>query len=207
MEPTKKELLLATEKIFEDSLEVKQALCRTAKEIIVEMAVTVGRAFLSKHRLFLFGNGGSAADAQHLAAEFVNRFQIERPPLPAMALTVDSSILTSIANDYDFEEIFSKQLRALAGPGDVVLALSTSGRSKNVLRALRWARENGIGALGFGGASETEMDRYCDLVVHVPSKITARVQECHILIGHIICAHVDDMILAAGAEITPATQK
>ena len=198
-EQTKKELLLATERIFQESIEAKQALCRTAKETIVEMAGIVGRAFLFKHRLFLFGNGGSAADAQHLAAEFVNRFQVERPPLPAIALTVDTSILTSIANDYDFDQVFAKQLRALAGPGDVVLALSTSGRSANVLRASRWARENGIVTIGLGGFSETEMDLYCDLIVHVPSKITARVQECHITIGHIICAHVDEMILAARA--------
>lgn len=198
MNPTKKELLLATERMFQESIEAKQALCRTAKDNIVEMAAIVGRAFLSSHRLFLFGNGGSAADAQHLAAEFVNRFQVERPPLPAMALTVDTSILTSIANDYDFDEVFAKQLRALAAPGDVVLGLSTSGRSANVLRALKWARENGIVTIGLGGFSETEMDLYCDLIVHVPSKITARVQECHITIGHIICAHVEDMILAAG---------
>ncbi|MDA8305920.1 MAG: SIS domain-containing protein [Deltaproteobacteria bacterium] len=198
MGPTKKELLLATERIFQESIEIKQSLCSTAKEKIVEIAGLVSRAFLSKHRLFICGNGGSAADAQHLAAEFVNRFQIERPPLPAMALTVDTSILTSIANDYDFDEIFEKQLRALAGPGDVVLGLSTSGRSGNVLRALKWARENGIVTIGLGGFARTEMDLYCDLIVHVPSTITARVQECHIMIGHIICAHVDDMIIAGG---------
>ncbi|MDR3555681.1 MAG: SIS domain-containing protein [Syntrophobacteraceae bacterium] len=200
MQPTKKQLLLATERIFEESIEAKQALCRTEKDNIVQISLVVGRAFLSKHRLFLFGNGGSAADAQHLAAEFVNRFQVERVPLPAMALTVDASIVTSIANDYDFDQIFEKQLRALACPGDVVLGLSTSGGSRNVLKALKWARENAMVTIGLAGRAQTEMDLYCDLIVHVPSKITARVQECHITIGHIICAHVDDMVLAAGSR-------
>ena len=190
----KEEFLLATERMFQESIQAKQALCSTAKETILEMAVVVSRAFLEKHRLFLFGNGGSAADAQHLAAEFVNRFEIDRPPLPAIALTVDTSILTSIANDYDFGDIFVKQLRALAQSGDVALAISTSGRSSNVIRALKWARENGVLTIGLGGSSETEMDLYCDIILHVPSPVTARVQECHITVGHIICAHVDEMI-------------
>ena len=199
MEPIEKEeLLLATERMFQESIQAKQALCDTAKETIVKMAELLGRAFLAKHRLFIFGNGGSAADAQHLAAEFVNRFQIERPPLPAIALTVDTSILTSIANDYDFDDIFAKQLWALAQPGDVALAISTSGRSRNVIRAVKWARENGVLTMGLGGSSETEMDLYCDIILHVPSPVTARVQECHITVGHIICAHVDEMIFGRG---------
>jgi len=199
MEPIEKEeLLLATERMFQESIQAKQALCDTAKETIVKMAELLGRAFLAKHRLFIFGNGGSAADAQHLAAEFVNRFQIERPPLPAIALTVDTSILTSIANDYDFDDIFAKQLWALAQPGDVALAISTSGRSRNVIRAVKWARENGVLTMGLGGSSETEMDLYCDIILHVPSLVTARVQECHITVGHIICAHVDEMIFGRG---------
>jgi D-sedoheptulose 7-phosphate isomerase len=190
----KEELLVATERMFQESIEAKQALCATAKQTIVQMAALVSRAFLAKHRLFLFGNGGSAADAQHLAAEFVNRFQIERPPLPAIALTVDSSVLTSIANDYDFEDVFAKQLRALAVPGDVALGISTSGRSRNVIAALKWARENEVLTIGLSGHSQTEMDLYCDLILHVPSSVTARVQESHITVGHIICAHVEEMI-------------
>ena len=194
----KEEFLLATERMFQESIQAKQDLCNMAKETIWEMAGLLSRAFLAKHRLFLFGNGGSAADAQHLAAEFVNSFQIERPALPAMALTVDTSILTSIANDYDFDDIFAKQLRALAQPGDVALAISTSGRSRNVIRAVKWARENGVLTIGLGGSSETEMDLYCDIILHVPSLVTARVQECHITVGHIICAHVDKMIFGGG---------
>ena len=199
MEPIEKEkLLLATERMFQESIQAKQALCGMAKETILEMADLLSRAFLAKHRLFLFGNGGSAADAQHLAAEFVNRFQIERPPLPAMALTVDTSILTSIANDYDFDDIFAKQLRALAQPGDVALAISTSGRSSNVISAAKWARANSVVTIGLGGSSETEMDLYCDIILHVPSPVTARVQECHITVGHIICAHVEEMLFGRG---------
>jgi D-sedoheptulose 7-phosphate isomerase len=190
----KQEFLLATERMFQECIEAKQALCRTAKETIIAMAGLISRAFLANHRIFLFGNGGSAADAQHLAAEFVNRFQMERPPLPAMALTVDTSVLTSIANDYDFDDIFAKQLRALAQPGDVALGISTSGRSGNVTEALKWARENGIATIGLGGHSETEMDLFCDIILHVPSPVTARVQECHITVGHIICAHVEKMV-------------
>ncbi|MFZ0945167.1 MAG: D-sedoheptulose 7-phosphate isomerase [Syntrophobacteraceae bacterium] len=199
MEPIEKEeFLLATERMFQESIQAKQALCDMAKETIVEMADLLSRAFLAKHRLFIFGNGGSAADAQHLAAEFVNRFQIERPPLPAIALTVDTSILTSIANDYDFDDIFAKQLRALAQPGDVALAISTSGRSSNVISAAKWARANSVVTIGLGGSSETEMDLYCDIILHVPSPVTARVQECHITVGHIICAHVEEMLFGRG---------
>ncbi len=194
----KEEFLLATERMLQESIQAKQALCSVAKETILEMAGLVSRAFLAKHRLFLFGNGGSAADAQHLAAEFVNRFQIERPPLPALALTVDTSILTSIANDCDFDHIFSKQLQALAQPGDVAFGISTSGRSRNVIRALEWARDGGVLTIGLSGSSETEMDLYCDIILHVPSTVTARVQECHITVGHIICAHVEEMIFGRG---------
>lgn len=195
MDPIKKnEFLLATERMFQESIETKQALCLEAKDTIVEISEAVSRAFADGHRIFLFGNGGSAADAQHLAAEFVNRFQMERPPLPAIALTVDTSILTSISNDYEFDDIFAKQLRALARPGDVAIGLSTSGRSGNVIRAFKWARENRVITIGFAGAAGTEMDRYCDVILHVPSPVTARVQECHITVGHIVCAHVDEMI-------------
>jgi D-sedoheptulose 7-phosphate isomerase len=193
-EMTNDQLSFAVEKMFEESIRVKEELCSRAKGTVVEMAELVSRAFLAKHRLFIFGNGGSAADAQHLAAEFVNRFQIERPPLPAMALTVDTSILTSIANDYNFDDVFLKQLLALAQPGDIALGISTSGRSSNVIKALHWARENGVLTMGLGGLAETEMDLCCDIIIHVPSPVTARVQECHIIIGHVICALVDEII-------------
>ena len=150
---------------------VKESLCRMGFGLILDMAEVLAAAFRGAHRLFLFGNGGSAADAQHIAAEFINRFQIERRPLPALALTVDSSVLTSISNDYQFEDIFLKQLQALGQAGDVALGISTSGRSPNVLKALKWARENGLHTVGWAGAEETEMDIYCDLILHIPSPV------------------------------------
>lgn len=195
------QFLITAEEIFHESIQVKDELSKKASGIIIDMAEMVSQAFRGAHRLFLFGNGGSAADAQHLAAEFVNRFERERPPLPAIALTVDSSILTSISNDFQFDDVFVKQLRALAQPGDVALGVSTSGRSPNVLKALKWAREHGIHTIGWAGATQAEMDIYCDIILHVPSRVTARIQECHITVGHILCALVDEMLFA-NVEIT-----
>ena len=180
--------------VFEESIRLKQAVARASTELIVDMAELLAQAFRGHHRLFLFGNGGSAADAQHLAAEFVNRFQRERIPLPALALTVDTSILTSIGNDYHFDDIFLKQLQALGQPGDVALGISTSGSSPNVVKALKWAREHGLHTMGWAGTTLGEMDTYCDLIVHVPSRTTARIQECHITVGHILCWLVDDIL-------------
>lgn len=179
---------------FQESVRAIESLRSSAPTVLVDMAETIARAFRSGRRLFLFGNGGSAADAQHIAAEFVNRMQRERPSLPAIALTVDTSVITSIGNDYSFEEIFVRQLKALAGPGDLALGISTSGRSPNVLTALRWAGENGLGTLGFCGPSGTEMDRRCDLILNVPSRRVSLVQECHITCGHIVCALVEEII-------------
>lgn len=190
----REQLALAAEAAFRESIAVKESLCRMGFGLILEMAETLSAAFTGGNRLFLFGNGGSAADAQHLAAEFVNRFQIERRPLPAIALTVDSSVLTSISNDYQFEDIFAKQLQALGQAGDVALGISTSGHSPNVLKALKWARENGLQTLGWAGAKETEMDACCDLILHIPSPVTARVQECHITFGHVLCLLVEETL-------------
>lgn len=172
---------------------------------IVHMARVVAEAFRARRRVYLFGNGGSAADCQHLAAEFINRFQRERIPLPAVALTTDTSVLTSIANDYDFRDVFLRQLRGLGEAGDVAVGLSTSGRSENVLRALRWAREHGLHTLGLAGLHRTDMDIYCDLILHVPDAVTARVQEVHIAVGHVICELVEEMLFGAGdAAKSPA---
>lgn len=190
------------DRVFEESIRLKQAVARTSTDLIVDMAALVAQAFRGHHRLYLFGNGGSAADAQHLAAEFVNRFQRERIPLPAVALTVDTSILTSVSNDYHFDEVFLKQLQALGQPGDVALGISTSGSSPNVVKALKWAREHGLHTLGWAGATLGEMDTYCDLILHVPSRTTARIQECHITVGHVLCGLVDEILF--GAEETTA---
>ncbi|MGA2401293.1 MAG: D-sedoheptulose 7-phosphate isomerase [Syntrophobacteraceae bacterium] len=186
--------LAMVDAIFSESISVKREAQKLCAKVIVEMAETVASAFQNERRLFLFGNGGSAADAQHIAAEFVNRFQIERRPLPAIALTVDTSILTAVSNDFHFNDIFLKQLQALARPGDVALGISTSGRSPNVLKALEWAHEYRVRTLGLVGTDRTEMDSCCDSIIHVPSGITARIQECHITIGHIMCALVDEIL-------------
>ncbi|MCK8600826.1 D-sedoheptulose-7-phosphate isomerase [Desulfoferrobacter suflitae] len=193
----RKRLQQLIEASFRESVRVKEAFLKSNAGIILEMAQLVSRAFREKRRLFLFGNGGSAADAQHLAAEFVNRFERERPPLPAMALSVDTSIITSISNDYHFEDIFLKQLQALAGAGDVALGISTSGRSRNVVKALQWAHRQGLRTLGWAGAERGDMDGCCGQMLHVPSKVTARIQECHITAGHILCALVDEILFGA----------
>ncbi len=145
------------------------------------------------HKIMLFGNGGSAADAQHIAAEFVNRFTIERPPLAAMALTTDTSILTSIGNDYDFDEIFTKQILALGQKDDIALGISTSGNSTNVLNAFKTARNAGIFTLGMTGRGG-KIKGLADMVLTVASDVTARIQETHILMGHILCELVDRVL-------------
>lgn len=188
--------------IFKESAQVKEAIKETSSDLILHMATIIADAFHKRQRLFLFGNGGSAADAQHIAAEFVNRFQMERPPLPAIALTVDTSALTAISNDFHFDDIFLKQLQALAQLDDVALGISTSGRSPNVLKALKWARSNRGLTLSFAGITETEMDNFSDVILHVPSKVTARIQECHITVAHIICALVDEMLFGLPEEFS-----
>jgi D-sedoheptulose 7-phosphate isomerase len=145
-------------------------------------------------KVVLFGNGGSAADAQHLAAEFVNRFQVERPPLAALALTTDTSILTSIANDYDFEEVFAKQVRALGRTGDAALGISTSGHSANVVQGLTTARAMGLKTLALSGGHGGPVAQAADLAIVVPSQNTPRIQEVHITVGHILCDLVDFLL-------------
>ena len=142
------------------------------------------------NKVLIFGNGGSASDAQHLAAEFVNRFQIERPPLAAVALTTDTSILTSIGNDYHFDNIFSKQVEALGRPGDVAWGISTSGNSANVVQAVKTAQKLGLKTIGMTGRAG-ELAGCVDLVFAVATDVTARIQETHITIGHILCDLVD----------------
>ena len=149
-------------------------------------------------KVLLAGNGGSAADAQHIAAEFVNRFRVERPPLPAIALTTDSSALTSIANDYDYTQVFAKQVQALGKPGDVAFAISTSGNSANVLAALTVCKQANIRTIGLTGGGGGKMANEVDYLLNVgASTDTARIQESHILIGHVICEIVDTTLYPA----------
>lgn len=170
------------------------------------LLVAVGRTLavcLAKGGKVLFcGNGGSAADAQHLAAEFVNRFQLERPPLPAVALTTDSSVLTAIGNDYGFDQVFSKQVRALGRPGDVLVGISTSGNSPNVVGALRLAKERGLFTVGMAGKNG-ELVAHCDQALLVPHSVTALIQEVHIAAGHMLCKLVDYYLFEAVTELRP----
>ncbi len=188
------------DRAFRQCLETVEAVWRSQGPVLMEMAQVITAAFRAHRKLYLFGNGGSAADAQHLAAEFVNRFQMDRVPLPAVALTVDTSVLTSIANDFDFRDVFLRQIQALGEAGDVVLGISTSGRSENVIRALRWARERGLHTLGFSGEEKTEMDVYCDRILRVPSRMTPRIQESHITAGHVLCDLVEQMFFDGSAS-------
>ncbi len=182
------------EKILSDSMKVKETFIRDNVSNLILLAEKIANAFMNDRKLMLCGNGGSAADAQHIAAEFVNRFMLERPPLPALALTTDTSIITCIGNDYSFDDIFSKQIKALGMEGDVLLAISTSGNSKNVLSAARDAQAQGIYVAGLLGADGGKLNGLVDVALVVDSKVTARVQESHILAGHIICYLVDHIL-------------
>jgi D-sedoheptulose 7-phosphate isomerase len=158
---------------------------------VAKVAATLIESFSKGNKLLVFGNGGSASDAQHIAAELVGRFMKERTALPAIALTTDTSILTSVGNDYSYENIFSRQVEALARPGDVVMGISTSGNSKNVIKALRVANELGCYTIGLLGKDGGEIKQIADVNIVVPSNSTARIQEIHILIGHMLCESVD----------------
>lgn len=160
--------------------------------VIKKMAEICKAAIQYDHKILLCGNGGSAADSQHIAAEFVGRFVKERCGLPAIALTTDTSILTAIGNDYGYDEVFRRQVEALGRKGDVLIGISTSGNSVNVLKAFEQAVKQGITTLAFTGAKESKMSELADVTIRVPAPVTARVQECHIMIGHIICEAVDE---------------
>ncbi len=188
-----KETVLA---ILHQSLSVQEHTVRGATEEIVDAAQRIAAAFSAGNKLVLFGNGGSAADAQHIAAEFVNRFSIERPPLPALALTTDTSVLTAVSNDYSFHDVFTKQIRALAKPGDVALCISTSGNSENVNRAAALAVQKGLFTIGLTGKGGS-LARIVDLVLSVDAEHTPRIQETHIVIGHILCELVDRLMFPA----------
>jgi len=186
--------------LFADSIAVKRQFLRDHIEPLQVVLDVIAAAFRDGHKLLLFGNGGSAADAQHIAAEFVNRFKLERRPLPAIALTTDSSALTSIANDYHYDQVFSKQIEALAQRGDVAIAISTSGNARNVLRAARACRRLGVVVIGLTGGRGGKLAGVADHVLCVAgSTDTARIQETHILIGHVICELVDEALFGEGS--------
>lgn len=185
-------------KAFEESVQAKQAFLRDHLDVLIQVVNALADCFRKGHKLLLFGNGGSAADAQHIAAEFVNRFRIERPPLPAIALTTDTSALTSIANDYDYAEVFAKQVRALGKPGDLAIAISTSGNAANVLAAIDTCKTLRIATVGLTGGNGGKMSGRVDYLLRVSQGLnTARIQETHILIGHVICEMVDKTLFPA----------
>ena len=179
--------------ILKDSIRVKDRFIKNNIPLILTGADMLVTCITSGHKILIFGNGGSAADAQHIAAEFVNRFQIERPPLAAIALTTDTSIITSIGNDYNFDDIFSKQINALGKKDDIAIGLSTSGSSKNVIQAIHAAGKIGMFTMGLTGRGG-ELAESVDLAFAVESDITARIQEAHITLGHILCDLVERIL-------------
>ncbi len=179
---------------FRESADLKVRFIRQNAEVVGQAVGMVVEAFKAGNKVLLFGNGGSAADAQHIAAEFVNRYQIERPPLPAIALTTDTSILTSISNDYGFIDSFSKQVKALGREGDVAIGISTSGTAANVIKAIKAAKEMGLKTISLTGGDGGDLAKLTDIALVVDSPITPRIQEVHITIGHVLCEMVDRML-------------
>ncbi len=189
---------IRVQRLFDDSIETKQKAGALLAPIIAQAAKVITRCLLDNGKVLSCGNGGSAGDAQHFSAEMLNRFEMERPGLPAIALTTDSSTLTSIANDYSYEEIFSKQVRALGQPGDVLLAISTSGNSLNVVRAVEAAHERGLKVVALTGRQGGAMAGIYaneDVEIRVPAQSTARIQEVHLLVIHCICDLIDRELL------------
>src|SRR5262245_36073749 len=188
------------EELFADSIKVKQVFLAENASLLERAIDLVADALTAGRKLLLFGNGGSAADAQHIAAEFVGRFQRERRALPAIALTTDTSALTAIANDYGYEEVFARQVRALGVASDVAIAISTSGRSPSVLRAVEAARAAGLHIIGLTGGDGGQLATLVDVSLRVSASThSARIQETHILVGHVICELVDRRLVGERA--------
>jgi len=181
-------------KNIERSLEIHNRLIVECLPSLTAAADALIAAYRTGHKALFFGNGGSAADAQHLAAEFVGRYLRNRDPMPALALNANSSAVTAIGNDYGYEEIFARQLKALANPGDVAVAISTSGNSPNVIQAVICARRLGLFTIGITGASGGRLRDLVDLMIAAPSEETPRIQECHILLGHALCDVIEQVI-------------
>ena len=179
------------EKLAADSVRVKTAFFRNNAPQIAKAATAVAAAFRQGRKVLLFGNGGSAADAQHIAAEFVGRFIPDRRPLPAISLATDTSALTALGNDYGYNTVFSRQVEALGVSGDVAIGISTSGNSPNVIEALDAARAKGLLTIGFTGEGGGKMPGHADILFCAPSTVTPRIQETHLTLSHILCELVD----------------
>ena len=182
------------QKRFKESAEVKARFLKENLPKLLESIKLVSHAFEAGNKLFFFGNGGSASDAQHIVAEFVNRYIMDRPPLPAIALTTDTSVLTSISNDMAFIDIFSRQIKALGKEGDVAVGISTSGNSANVIKAFEVAKEMGMKTIAFTGNDGGILAKLADIALIVSSSSTPRIQETHILVGHLLCEMVEHQL-------------
>lgn len=181
-------------KAFRESISVKQQFINDNLEAVLEVSGVLAETFNRGGKVILFGNGGSATDASHIAAEFVNRLRRDRPALPAIALNTDTAVLTSIANDYDFSEVFARQVKALAHEGDIVIAISTSGNSPNVIKAVELAKKKGLRTIAFTGAKGNKLASKADYVFAVPSESAPRIQETHITLGHVLCQMVEEIL-------------
>ncbi|MDR2775682.1 MAG: D-sedoheptulose 7-phosphate isomerase [Tannerella sp.] len=181
---------------IQKSVDTKNAILADADliEKIDRVADVIIRAYKTGNKTLLAGNGGSAADAQHIAGEFVSRFYFDRPGIPSIALTTDTSIITAIGNDYGYDNLFARQVQAQGVTGDVFIGISTSGNSENIVKALAVCREKGIISVGLTGNDYCQMDELCDFCIKIPSTETPRIQESHILIGHIICCIVEECL-------------
>lgn len=187
---------------IEESLGVKKGMLEDKRLIntIETVAVKIINTFANGKKILLAGNGGSAADAQHIAAEFVSKFYFDRPAFAAMALTTDTSILTAIGNDYGYQHLFSRQIESLSNEGDVFFAYSTSGKSDNIINALKECKKRGVTSIGLTGNRVGKMNELCDYCICIPSGDTPRIQEGHALVGHLICALVEESIFGKGFE-------
>ena len=185
---------------FEDSIQVKNQILQDKAliELIQKVALITTNAYKNGFKTMLAGNGGSAADAQHIAGEFVSRFYFDRPGIPSIALTTDTSILTAIGNDYGYDRLFARQVQAQGVKGDIFIGISTSGNSTNIIEALKVCKEKEIISIVLTGQSGGKMADLCDYCIKVPSNCTPRIQESHIVIGHIICAIVEEEIFGKG---------
>lgn len=190
----------AIKKELEAHSEVIGSLGESCGKQIEEAAAKIIGSIKGGGKVLLFGNGGSAADAQHIAAELVGRFKLEREAIPAIALTTNTSVLTAIGNDYGFQDVFSRQVEALATKGDIAIGISTSGNSPNVIKGLEAAKAKGAYTMALTKEGETEMSKVSDMLIGVPSDSTPRIQEAHILIGHIICMLVEEELAKGGAS-------
>jgi D-sedoheptulose 7-phosphate isomerase len=191
--------------VFEDSAAVKVRFGKENAPRIADVAKRMAEALSKGGKILFCGNGGSAADAQHLAAEFVNRFQRDRRALAAIALTTDTSVLTSIGNDLGFDRVFSRQVEALARPGDVLVAISTSGNSPNILHAVETAHALGVATVGLSGGTGGRLATLADEAFVVPNPETPRIQEVHITLGHVWCALVEDLLAGERAGMNGAS--